>query len=64
MHNEVLESAPIKSVVANGRKVLVKYATKPESWNRPYLSTAVQDRHASAIEKADIPRGATVAIMT
>ncbi|EPE05818.1 hypothetical protein F503_08349 [Ophiostoma piceae UAMH 11346] len=64
MPNKVISSTIIKTISVHGKALIVKYATRTETWYRPYLSTTVQSDFASAVEKADIPAGATVAIMT
>jgi hypothetical protein len=62
--NRVLASTTIKSVLNNGRTINVKYATETDTWKRYLLSQDQQDQFIKAIEKADIPAGATTAIMT
>ncbi|EDN99977.1 predicted protein [Sclerotinia sclerotiorum 1980 UF-70] len=55
-------SQVIKDLVNRGKNVTVKYATKIETWDRAYLAGSVQEDFSKAIEKADIPAGATTAI--
>ncbi|OAA53581.1 hypothetical protein SPI_09288 [Niveomyces insectorum RCEF 264] len=62
--NKVVTSAFIKNVVVGGRTVVVKYATETSNWRRVFLDQGTQDNFAAAVEKANIPEGATVAIMT
>jgi hypothetical protein len=61
--NKILSSQAIKTVANSGKNITVKYATKTETWDRSYLASNVQDDFSKAIEKADIPAGATVAIL-
>lgn len=61
--NKILSSQAIKTVANSGKNIMVKYATKTETWDRSYLASSVQDDFSKAIEKADIPAGATVAIL-
>ncbi|OBT39073.1 hypothetical protein VE00_09918 [Pseudogymnoascus sp. WSF 3629] len=61
--NKILSSQAIKTVANNGKNIMVKYATKTETWDRSYLASSIQDDFSKAVEKADIPAGATVAIL-
>ena len=61
--NRVIASQVIKTVANRGKKITVKYATKTETWDRAYLASSVQDDFSKAVEKADIPAGATVAVL-
>jgi hypothetical protein len=64
MANKVINSSPINTVMSGGRFIIVKYATETDSWKRHNLATDTQNEFAKAIEKADVPVGATTAIMT
>ncbi|KAF2109333.1 hypothetical protein BDV96DRAFT_529853 [Lophiotrema nucula] len=64
MANKVISSSTIKTVMNGGRSITVKYATETDSWKRHNLTTDTQDKFAKAMEKADVPAGATTAIMT
>jgi hypothetical protein len=61
--NRIFSSQLIRTVSASGKVVKVKYTTQTESWDRTYLATHVQDDFSNAVEKTDIPEGATVAIL-
>lgn len=61
--NKIISSQVIKTVANRGKNIKVKYATKTETWDRSYLASSVQDDFSKAIEKADIPAGATTAIL-
>jgi hypothetical protein len=62
--NKVVASSFIKSVANAGRTIDVKYATKTLDWKRSYLSPDVQDKFVEAVGKANVPTGATVAVLT
>jgi len=64
MANKVLASSTIKTFVSGGREVALKYATETDSWKRYKLSPDTQEKYAKAMEKADVPAGATTAILT
>jgi hypothetical protein len=61
--NKIISSQVIKTVANRGKNITVKYAIKTETWDRSYLASNVQDDFSKAIEKADIPAGATMAIL-
>ena len=61
--NRIIASQVIKTVANGGKHITVKFATKTETWDRSYLANSVQDDFSKAIEKADIPAGATTAIL-
>ncbi|PVH70712.1 hypothetical protein DL98DRAFT_597580 [Cadophora sp. DSE1049] len=61
--NKIIASQVIKTVANRGKHITVKFATKTETWDRSYLASSVQDDFSKAIEKADIPAGATVAVL-
>lgn len=65
MTNPVKSAAPIKSIVTTaGKAVMLKFATETDTWSRPFLSPDAQEGFSKAMEKADLPAGATTAIMT
>jgi hypothetical protein len=63
MPNKVISSSTIKTISNGGRQITLQYATKTDTWNRYNLATDVQQKFAKAMEKADVPAGATTAIM-
>ncbi|KAI7229211.1 hypothetical protein KC357_g8877 [Hortaea werneckii] len=63
MPNKVISSSTIKTISNGGRQITLQYATKTDTWNRYNLASEVQQKFAKAMEKADIPAGATTAIM-
>lgn len=64
MANKVVSSSTMKKIVNGGRPITVKYATETDTWKRHALSADAQERFAKAMEKAEVPAGATTAIMT
>ena len=64
MSNRLISSTPIRAIQHGNQTLQVKYATETESWKRILLSTATQDRFAEAVKKAEVPAGATTAVMT
>lgn len=64
MPNKVISSSTIKTIVNGGRSITLKYATETETWRRLYLSSDVQEKFTKAMEKTNVPSGATTAIMT
>ncbi|KAK2052406.1 hypothetical protein LY76DRAFT_555751 [Colletotrichum caudatum] len=64
MANKVISSSTIKTIMNGGRSITVKYATQTDSWTRYHLATDVQEKFSKAMETADVPAGATTAIMT
>jgi hypothetical protein len=62
--SKVLASSFIKLVVNAGRMIHVKYATKTLDWKQSYLSPDVQNKFMEAVGKANVPTGATVAVLT
>jgi len=64
MPNKVVSSSTIKTIVNSGRAITLKYATETKSWKRIYLSPDVQENFSKAMEKTNVPNGATTAIMT
>lgn len=64
MANVVIASSAIKTVMNEGRVIIVKYTTETQAWKRITLATDTQEEFAQAVEKADVPTGATTAIMT
>ncbi|KAG4438607.1 hypothetical protein IFR05_005931 [Cadophora sp. M221] len=61
--NKIIPNQFVKTVANRGKTIEVKFATKTETWDRSYLASGVQDDFSKAIEKADIPAGATVAVL-
>ncbi|KAK6361068.1 hypothetical protein LTR81_028176, partial [Elasticomyces elasticus] len=59
MPNKVISSSTIKMISNGGRQISLQYATKTDTWNRYNLATDVQEKFAKAMEKADIPAGAS-----
>lgn len=64
MANKVISSSTIKTIMNGGRSITLKYATETDLWKRYNLAADVQEKFTKAIEKADVPAGATTAIMT
>ena len=64
MANKVIASNTIKTIINGGRTITLKYATETDAWKRYSLATDVQENFTKAMEKADVPAGATTAIMT
>lgn len=64
MANKVVSSSTIKTLMKGGRSINVKYAVETDTWRRSYLAPDVQENFVKAMEKADVPAGATTAIMT
>ncbi|KAK0627074.1 hypothetical protein B0T14DRAFT_562920 [Immersiella caudata] len=62
--SKVISSSTIKTIVNGGRSITLKYATETDTWKRYYLSVDVQEKFTKAMEKTDVPTGATTAIMT
>jgi hypothetical protein len=63
MPNKVISSSTIKTISTGGRQITLQYATKTDTWNRYNLAKDVQQKFANAMENADVPPGATTAIM-
>lgn len=63
MPNKVISSSAIKTISNGGRQITLQYATKTDTWNRYNLATDVQQKFAKAMETAEVPPGATTAIM-
>jgi hypothetical protein len=61
--NEVLATEFIKLVTISSRSSSVGYATRTTGWERRMLSERVKDGFVKAVEKADVPDGATTAIL-
>lgn len=54
----------IKNITRDGRIIAIKYATQTDAWNRPYLSSDVEEKFVKAVEKkAFIPSNVTEIIM-
>ena len=64
MAQRVVSCALIKMVMNRGRLINVMYATETPDWKRYSLSTNIQEAFADAMEKTNVPAGATTAIMT
>ncbi|MCJ1477645.1 hypothetical protein MMC13_006318 [Lambiella insularis] len=64
MANKVISSSTIKTITNGGRSITLKYATETDLWKRYNLATDVKEKFTKAMEKADVPAGATTAIMT
>ena len=64
MASKVISSSIIKTIMNGGQSIALKYATETDTWKRYYLSSDVQEKFTKAMEKADVPTGATTAIMT
>lgn len=47
----------------SGKILQVLYATETEAWKRTYLDEKKKEEFVKAVEKADLPEGATKAIM-
>ncbi|KAF1937745.1 hypothetical protein EJ02DRAFT_385082 [Clathrospora elynae] len=62
--NKVVSSSFIKKVANGGRSIDVKFATKTDAWKRTQLSQEVKDAFADAVQKADVPTGATAAVLS
>ena len=61
---KVLGDAVIRAAkTVTGRIINVKYATRTETWTRPFLSPEIQEEVVKAIETADVPENAVTAIM-
>jgi hypothetical protein len=63
MANKVINTAFIESIVNGGKSVNLKYATKTDTWSRPFLAQSVKEDFSKAMKKADIPATATTAIL-
>lgn len=63
MPNKVISRSTIKIILNGGRQITLQYATKTDTWDRYNLATDVRQKFAKAMEKADVPAGATTAIM-
>ena len=63
MPNTVIDSALIKTLSKGGRQIKVMFASETSDWRRTFLSPGVRDGFVKALEKAEIPAGATEAIM-
>ncbi|OCL11111.1 hypothetical protein AOQ84DRAFT_396452 [Glonium stellatum] len=61
--NKIVSSQLIKTIKNSGKNIKLKYATKTEAWDRTYLAQSVQEDFGKAVEKADVPAGATTAIL-
>jgi hypothetical protein len=62
--NRVLTAKLIKQVTnSGGRLINVKYATETQAWKRNQLAPENQHAFVAAVEKADVPAGATTAVM-
>ncbi|KJX93785.1 hypothetical protein TI39_contig4257g00004 [Zymoseptoria brevis] len=59
----ILGSVLIETIVNRGRRITLKFANETDVWRRPFLSKTIQERFTNAMKKADIPPGATVAVM-
>lgn len=61
--NKIISSQLIKTITNSGKSITLKYATKTDAWDRNYLAQSVQDDFSKAMENADVPAGATTAIL-
>lgn len=62
--NKIISSTVIGTIKNSGRSIRLGYATETDKWKRLLLAQQTQDNLAKAMEKADIPDGATTAIMS
>ncbi|KAF2724744.1 hypothetical protein K431DRAFT_216969 [Polychaeton citri CBS 116435] len=60
---QIINSALTRTIANGGRQITLKFANETEAWRRTFLSQEMRDGFAKAMEKADIPPRATVAIM-
>ncbi|KAM3416193.1 hypothetical protein BST61_g7799 [Cercospora zeina] len=63
MPNNVITSNLIKTISKGGRQIKVMFASETTNWRRTFLSSDVRENFVQALEKAEIPAGATKAIM-
>ncbi|APA15990.1 predicted protein [Sclerotinia sclerotiorum 1980 UF-70] len=62
--NRVHSSISIASVSKGSKHIKCEYASRTDAWIRASLDPGVQKDFVDALEKADIPDEASVAILT